>query len=356
MTYGLFYTTRNITGTFSAGLLCNLRILETQVDQIDFLTTNKTNKCVKHIKAYTGLKIGQWLNYVLDLKGDTWEEVYDSLDPYPLAIYDKLFIMGGIHFPQSNLSRGTERASKFPIGDKGQLKFQQVAKHVVNVMIMHKAHVHYKIPLHEFCYETDEMTTSDWQVPQMPSHHHKYHVYDIPRYDMKRLDSLQYYFKHKPTRPLDWPPRKVYDLIFGYTLYANGNRPAYVDWINQTAKKFTTKQIYVKDAIEKEKSTIIPFEAYLHKIEQAQYTLVIPSYDSNTFSMYRFIEAIQRNCLPILHPECNVTDAEKSFGINLKQLMVDDTMDLARILAVDRNGLIEYYRQKLTKFERNFIR
>jgi len=139
-------------------------------------------------------------------------------------------------------------------------------------------------------------------------------------------------------------------MTFGYTLYANGNRPAYVRWIEGMASKFKPKQIFVKDAINKENSNVVPFDEYLTKIEQSKYTLVIPSYDSNTFSMYRFIEAIQRGCLPILHADCNVTDAEKSHGINLTQLKVHFPFK-----EVDRQDLIKYYRTKLMTFEQGFI-
>lgn len=50
---------------------------------------------------------------------------------------------------------------------------------------------------------------------------------------------------------------------------------------------------------------LIPYEQYLKLIAMSKFTLTIPSYDSNCFSLRRFFEAVTQGCIPLILDTCN---------------------------------------------------
>lgn len=347
----LFYTSRNVTGAFAKGLIVNMQIMSTVDTMIDFLTPTKTDSGQSFIEETTGLRIRQSCNLFGDyyenkaIDMGSWKEVYDDLDVSALKDYDSLHIFGGLHFPQSELTRFSKRSKKFP-DDRGQIKFRQTAMHIVNIMAMHKAHVIYDIPLHEFSYDTDELSTNLFKVDQNPSKYHQYHIYDMPEYNMKRLDSLQYHLLSRHTF-MDFD-EKHYDFTLGYTVYAYGNREEYAKQIDDVVKNFDISNIYIKNNVTKYDNSISR-DLYLDKIAQSRYTYIIPSYDNKCFSLYRFIEAIYYDCLPLIHEDCYLDDVAKCFDVDLKDLVRTTPFS-----EEERLSKLEYLKHKILRVERLF--
>lgn len=352
----IFYTCRNVTGSFSAGLVVNLKYLEHNASSVDFLTNLKTTKGKEHIEAITGMKIDRQLNLFSDfylnkaVNMKDWKEVYDSIDVSSLKDYDSLHIVGGLHFPQSGMTRHEKRANVFP-NDRGQLKFKQTGLHIVNVMAIHKAHVMYDIPLHEFSYDCDELSSGLFQVPQNPKNYYNYHIYDMPQYNMTRLDCLQYYLMNKPlnTQLFEFEDSSdLFDLTFGYTVFDYGNRPNYCNYVDSMAEKFNSVNIFIKNSITGEDTSIDRFK-YLDLVAKSKYTLILPSYDNDCFSLYRFVESVHLGCLPLIHTDCNISGVESTFNMNLSELVTDIPFTEKR-----RLDLIEYLRSKLIRVEKGF--
>lgn len=51
---------------------------------------------------------------------------------------------------------------------------------------------------------------------------------------------------------------------------------------------------------------LLPYATYLELLKSAKYTLIIPSYDSNCFSLRRFAEALSVGCVPLVHEDCKL--------------------------------------------------
>jgi hypothetical protein len=162
---------------------------------------------------------------------------------------------------------------------------------------------------------------------------------------MYRLDSLQYYLLRKNLIPTD----KIYDLTFGYTVFQYGNRPTYIDYVDKITCRFDNVNLYVKNAISGH-DTSIPRDVYLNKISESRYTLIIPSYDNSCFSLYRFIESIHLDCLPLIHQDCNIDDVQRSFDVDLSILKTAIPFS-----EDNRLKLLEYFKSKFLVFEKNFI-
>lgn len=75
------------------------------------------------------------------------------------------------------------------------------------------------------------------------------------------------------------------------------------------------------------KSKAIPQNDYLELVAKSKFTLIAPSYDSTTFSMLRFFEAIQRGCVPLVLTNCDLSDLRNTYpdicDIVEKYLLVD---------------------------------
>lgn len=86
----------------------------------------------------------------------------------------------------------------------------------------------------------------------------------------------------------------------------------------------TDIKIITKD----EKKSEIKQDDYYKILSKVKYTLIIPSYDINSFSIIRFIEAISCDCLPLVYSKCNINALSNDFDeirkIIKKYLLVDD--------------------------------
>jgi len=46
--------------------------------------------------------------------------------------------------------------------------------------------------------------------------------------------------------------------------------------------------------------TFIKKDDYLNLVKESKFTLIIPAYDTKTFSAFRYIESIYSDCLPLI--------------------------------------------------------
>ena len=331
MTRGIFYTTRAIGGREGPNISRHFTILRDHHATVDFLTGTKTNASsnlinkLAHIAPENSLNLyGQWYSTIARNMAD-WMEVYQSLDVGQLADYDSLYLICGVDLHRSNLGRFENRAGVFP-RDQGQLKFESAGIHLTNILALLKAHREYGIPLHEVTYDPNEMSIDLFHKDVRPlSNYHLYHGYDIPLYNAKRLDSLQAWFRADSatsSKALFSQITKDIDFTFGYTVLKNSGRENYPTEIQAIADNFKDVRIFVKNEYTGE-NTHVDGETYLRYVERSRFTLMLPSYNAHCFSIYRFLESIYHDCLPLIHSNCNLDDVSKSYGVDFSPLVVD---------------------------------
>ena len=324
MTKGIFYSARSFLGREGKNIIRHLNILSRSCDSVDLLSNRKTDSIKEHIEKCSGLRIDQSINLFGDfyentaLNMNSWMDIYDNLDVDKMKKYDIMFIIGGMDLWRSGLTRFGKRAGVFP-NDAGQIKFQSVGVHCINILAMIKAHNLFEIPLHELSYDPNEICSGLFHDDVAPrKDYYVYHGYDIPKYGILRLDSLQSHFESLPFKMITRD--KVTDFTFGYTILEKSDREEFTKDIEEIISQFETHNLYVKDYQTGNDNTIEP-DMYLDKIEESRFTFMLPSYDRHCFSGYRFIESLYHDCLPLIHPACNITDIQKSFGIDLSPLV-----------------------------------
>ena len=350
-TKGLFYSTRPFSGREGEGIMHHIKSIMSQSDEIDCLSDGVTDAMSHTLYKFNGVRLRNVIGSVSHFYNSRgihmsdWMELYDALDVSGFEQYDDLYLMGGVDLWRSGLTRNGKRSGVFP-KDRGQINFVSTGVRLANILALLKAHNTFGTRLHELAFDPNEMPMSQFHESVAPkSNYWLYHGYDIPHYDIIRLDSSQYQFNSEFKL---FESDKNYDFTFGYTVLQSSERAKYIEWVNQMYGQFDKANLFVKSDCDQE-DTSVGRSVYLNKIEESRFTLMLPSYDESCFSVYRFLESLDKNCLPIIHPSCIIRDIEKSYNADLSPLVVDKPINES-----DRIELLDYYKAKFMVFEKGY--
>lgn len=320
----LLFSTRGITSKIETATSQQMSMLKT-FGSFDFLTSTLTDRSSIFIEDNVGLDIQNNI-YISETYTKlckiirTWDECYDLLDVSNFSNYKNLIIYSGLFSTAAGFRRGTKRNFVFP-KDSGQLGFHSVGKLIVGYLYMLKAHKEFGIPLHEVSRDPLEFNMDCVHPDYTPnSNYNLYHGYDIPRYNMKRLDTLQHYLLNSKTL-FNVDNTKTIDFTFGMTLVSKERNYLMSD-VKKMIGNFNNYKFYLLDK-QNDTSTFLTRNNYLDKISNSRFTMILPAYDLTCFSIYRLIESLDRNCLPLIHKDCVIKEVEKSFNVDLSPLVTD---------------------------------
>jgi hypothetical protein len=315
----LVYTTKALTGWEGPGVCQHMSYFG---DKIAFMGDGVVSNMKTAVESQGNLICDSFVKGFVDqhltmLEAANWREIYDKLDVSYLAEYDSYCIVGGLHYPNSGMTRRGRRTRTFP-NDRGQTKFMSNAYRMANILGIVKASNTFNVPINHVCFDPDEYTP-DLLLDIAPKNITKYHGYDIPRYNIKRLDTLQKYL-NKRCKVTLFETDKILDFVFGYTVDIKSGRDHYPDYINKLAGKFNSSKVFCRHYATGE-NTLVPKALYTEFVKESKYTFMIPSYDSTCFSIYRFIESLAEDCLPLIHPDVNLSEVSVSFNYDLSRLV-----------------------------------
>ena len=166
----------------------------------------------------------------------------------------------------------------------------------------------------------------------------------------KRLDTLQYHYETNSSLDtfFDDEIEKKYDLTFGLSVVTKGREEIYDKLIKagiEPLAKFKKRNI----------NTEVSRGIYLDRIQASKFTLVVPAINQDTFSIYRFVESLNANCLPLITSDCNTSDVERSFGVDLSPLIVDYEEIDHRMKTLDREEMLSRFREIFLKAEKTTL-
>jgi hypothetical protein len=355
MSRGLIYSTRGVTASIHESLIQQMKSVEMNDSSIDLMSTYRSDNPKHHIEKVAGIKITNHIRTITDFYYDEainmsdWEQIYDALDVSFLKEYDNLYLFGGLFSTASNLRRYEKRNFVFP-KDSGQIKFLSVGLPCIHVLALLKANREYGIRLHEIVFDPLEMSLDLFHVDYAPtSNYFLYHGYDKTNLNMNRLDSLQYFLSKQNKNFIEEQFDKDVDITFGMTVF-EGFRTKYYHYAKTILNKFDKVNFYVLNKITGE-NNFLDRDDYLKQIARSKYTIILPAYDDTCFSIFRLIESLHNDCLPLLHKDCCIVDMNKSFGVDLSELMSEDPFP-----EDERIRLLEKYKKVFLSVDRKFLK
>lgn len=353
----LIFSTRPLTGRFVTSLVQQFKVVETVSSDIDLLSMTKTDSSANYVEKMTGLTVNPvfyfsdfYFNVARNL--ENWEAIYEALDVSELRKYDHIFIFGGLLSDGSNLKRGQKRDGVFPVGnDRGQIKFNSVGLPITCILAILKACREHGVNVHEVAYDQQEVSLSMLHPTYRPtSNYTLYHGYDHPEYGYRRLDSLQYYNKNK--MEFESEVEKSIDFVFGYTIITK-DRLYLIDDVKNLCDNFKDSQTFIHNKIGGE-SNFVERSVYLDLIAKARYTLIIPTYDPHSISIYRIIESLELDCLPLFHKAVNMEPIIKSFGEIDERLILKDN-SFKPFTEDERCDIITSMKSQFCEFRKGFV-
>lgn len=356
-----FFATPGITGLFSKGLMDQAGILKAYEDDYDIVLltygispafiSEIFQRCELNAKVITYHDI---LNEkVLHCNTTSWravsEEAVRTLIPEVNDI-KQIVIFGGSVFPMVN--RGNNKMNEM-YDTTAMMQRSSVAMTMLGAFMCVYMGSEYHIPIHEVCFDPDENSVSQLDIVDLDVT--TYHGYDIKEYGYVRLDSLQYHLMH--TEPLFTD--KIYDVMFGMTVTAQKRYAAWLRLNGFLSTRSHTRHMFVHNT----KSTPPIYESvvrnrYMEYLAKSKYTVVIPAYNDQMFSSYRFIEAIFYDCLPLVCEDCRYEEFTQSYGIDndvFKRIVVgydDINKTIDTLSESDRKSLVEYFKSKVIVTDR----
>lgn len=371
----IFFSRPGITGLHGASLVKQSSVINSLDDQVMFLTHANSNWYFKelHGAAHISPKIVSyrtqlfrdvlWLNYAARDSGNfhpqkSWYDAvmkgFDEVFSDVIDDIDKVVLFGGAVAPYVNRDNNALNSA---YETNKLFAFHAVARIILGTYLaIHVANVR-GIPIHEVCFDPDENSVA--QLDIVKNDVTTYHSYDSDRFGLTRLDSLQYYL-------MNYVPRvtceKDLRVVFGGCITAQ-KRVKYWEKLQPFVNTFgshdrlhmrITKPVKVPE-------TEITHTEYLQTLSRARFTVVIPAYNIEAFSGYRFIEAVYNRCLPFIAEDCAYDEFAKSYGIEssvLDKLVVPyDGLSSAvdQMREGERCELLDYLYDKVIRFERGFV-
>lgn len=360
MKRGLLYSCRATTGREGKYVSRHMCIIQEQCGIIDHLNSNSSQHTKQNIEKYSLLTLNRSVNMYGDfyesvgMNMSSWEEVYNSIDVSPLRQYDYLYLIAGIDLHSSNMTRFGNRVGVFPKDNK-QMTWLSHAKVYLNVLALLKAHRTFGIPLHEFQYDTGEISCRLFheEYRPYPELYASYYNHDVPEYDIVRIDSLQYYLQKSKVNPL-FVADKTIDFTFAYTVLKTSKRQDFPVFVNGVANMFPVSKVFTKNYFTGV-DTSIDSDLYTDIVSRSRFTMILPAYDRKSYAIDRLLTALSLDCLPLIHHEANNSVVESSYNISLQPLTITDPGDVTRFTESVRLELLEYYKSKLLSVERKFI-
>jgi hypothetical protein len=345
--------------------MCILKEYQDNGYNITFLTPKKSLKGISFIEEVAGIKINKVLQY-----GEHYNAM--AFEPYPIydtwleyleneRIFDEDFqvdeivIFGSIISDAGNLTREKNLLRRI-LHTRNQMNFAANGSYIMGMFQLIKLSRNNKIPVHEICFDPCENSISQ-MVDYKPYKLYCYHGYDWPDYNLIRLDSLQHYLNREKIGLANFfeevDVEKDLDVCFGFTALTSHRERQYDNVMEGLNKSQEVRNIVTKIFIRHKKLNIDTFvdrDTYLSNIKRARYTLIIPPYDLCHFSIYRFIESIYNNCLPLITSDVYVDDFVSSFGISretINKITVDYSTIGNRINQIsesEREDLLQYFK------------
>ena len=354
----LLHHSKSLDGQWSSNLNEHMKFLEDNYfrnNEVFSLKPSKKFKSVFDKPTWNG-RIEKITSVGLTIEQkpwQTWKQVCEA-NVADLSGIDHVIVLGGVFISEKAVN-GPDYLEKIWLGRQG-IGFQSLCRELFpQLVLMHSCQVH-GVPFHHIVWDPLEANTTgtsaiDDNLVRM------YWAYDSSSRGYKRLDSFQYGLKALETI-FDDHSDKTLDFVFGMSAFDIPRELIYDELARSGIFQIPNSKFRVKHKRLGLDDTL-PRPQYLEELSSARFTLMVPSYDQEFFSFYRFAEALSRDCLPLIHPACKTEEFFSSYEIDreiLSPLLLSNDLDIRDRVGLraeeTRLQLLQYLKSKVFVIDR----
>lgn len=276
-------------------------------------------------------------------KYKSWPDFYRNENWFEdIENVDKIYMFGGLI--NSQMIRKKDGLNNALLKNRF-MKFASASCFISTALQLLKLSNEKSIELNEVIYDPQETSLDMIKDRELKPFFHKlWFCYDIPSIGANKLNYLKYFCQEEDSKK---------ELLFSFgSTFVSPHRYHFYDRIKPILDYFSNFSSSIHIYHNRENiDTRVNHSEYENIIAKSYFTMVIPSYDIETFSMIRFYEAIMRNCLPLIHKEVNCRDVIESYNLDenvIEQLRISDE-HIPVIPEKKRKEILEYLKKKINE-------
>jgi hypothetical protein len=306
--------------------------------------SSKKLKSILNLSKFKGIINGQEA-----MTGNSWQAWFSFLDGIQEEYsFEEIYLfMAPL---QANFSFGKEKNvislyENIKVNDEFGNSFLAVKNLYRRLMLIY--YLGKKIPITHFILDPIEQ---NWA--KIFDTGKRFFHYDSERLECKHFPYAEYSFIYK--NGIKEIPTKEYDFVFGMTSvmktvdYRNEMIGKLLDLEKQFSDNKLVNKYFFKDKF-RNINTYVTGKIYNNEyLLKSKYTLMIPAYDIEELSFVRFIEAIDRGVIPLVHEDCKYRKMlnHKDFIdlIEGENLLTSTARIVEKILTLDYKTIIKKLR------------
>ena len=245
-----------------------------------------------------------------------WLEVYHELDLSSFPKFERIIEVGSALSEGNKLQYGITDFKNLFLS-RAQFKFLSGRKQKENILLTYKLASNQNIELEHFIIDPQEVNYGDFNFENIQ--YPRRFPYTSEKFDFLRDDAfLDTYIRNSAISVVTEDSinlEKEFDFTFGYTILTE-DRSESTDYLNSVIESLDglRTKIFLRDKYNNI-DTFIKKDEYLHYIRKTKFTLIIPSYNNETFSAFRYIESIYSGCVPLILRTTDISEAKKTLYI-----------------------------------------
>lgn len=304
----------------------------------------KTDKMLKLVRN----KETKILNFDFEIDGLVDYEEYKKMIQRKFSKIDKVIlvktpIMSGFSYNNlyliNKLSNSIEKSS---FKENKKLNFQ-IVKTLFKKLIFVKAIGELQKQVIQFVIDPQEVDFSKVDLLRFKSY---------KRFFILKNDNSKYcpMYEYEYARLRDMICDKTLDLFFIASIVSPERNWLY-DLRNavkeQSSLENSNIDFNVFDGKENRKNRISQTK-YYEKLSKSRYTLIIKPYEQSSFSIIRFIEAVNLQCVPLILDDCNLMELENTFE-DIYKIVIENNLIVSREQIYSRIKNYEVDREVISK-------
>ena len=293
----------------------------------------RNNKC----KFYDEIIVVNECFHNIDYNEETWEHIMNKVDISKIPKICKIIEIGSALSDSADLRDNSINYEQMFKNNKSY-KFISIRNPKNYITLTFAILNRDNAEFDHYVLDPLELNYNDLSVKQKYT---RFFGYTIPSYKLQRNDKI---LDSHTFETLE----KKYDFTFGYTVLTNERKTRKTQFLLDQIENSDLKyNILVRNKY-LDINTMLPKQEYLNTLKETKFTLIIPAYNKETFSIFRFQESIMCGCIPLILDTSYLYEVKKDFYIP-DEIIVNETNIIEKIKTLDYDKLINLLKTETLK-------